>query len=91
MARRLREEVEILQDARPSADGVDDHAPGADEWGRTTVEERPSAARGAPAAGDVRVGLAGDQDGVCVNPPPAAFAWESMEGAVPTASHKVFL
>ena len=71
-AARLREEVEIIRDELPTADGMEQLAPGRDVWDRATLEQRLSAAHGAPAAADVSLGPAPaglHVDGVSVNPP----------------------
>ena len=82
-AARLREELEMVRDARPTADGVDELEPAAGEWQRASLEQRLSAAHSAPAAGDVqmRPGSSGDAPGgVSVNP--RGYAWASLEGTV---------
>ncbi len=47
-AKRLREEVAIIRDELPTADGVEQLAPGANAWDRATAEQRLSAAHSAP-------------------------------------------
>ena len=84
-ARRLREEIELVRDERPSADGVDQVEPcQGDAWEHQTMEQRLSAAWSAPAAEDLRVGAAGTfEDGVRVDP---RYDWQSLPGTV-SASH----
>ena len=48
LAKRLEEDVEMIRDELPAADGVDEAAPGEDAWVRATAEQRLSAASFAP-------------------------------------------
>ena len=80
-ARRLREEIELVRDERPTADGVEQVGPcQGDAWQHQTLEQRLSAAWSAPATGDLRLGAAGTfEDGVSVNP---RYDWQSLPGTV---------
>ena len=51
-AERAGEEVEIIRDERPTADGVEQLEPGTTDWDVATAEQRLSAAHPAPAAAD---------------------------------------
>ena len=84
-ARRLREEIEMVLDERPSADGVEQVEPfQGDAWENMTAEQRLSAALSAPAAADLRVGVGGTfEDCVRVGP---RYDWQSLPGTV-SASH----
>ena len=88
-ARRLREEIELVRDERPNADGVEQVEPcQGDAWDHLTLEQRLSAAWSAPAAGDLRVGAAGTfEDGVRVNP---RYDWQSLPGTVSAAHADAF-
>ena len=86
LAKRLEEDVEMIRGELPTADGVDEAAPGEDAWARATAEQRLSAASSAPAAVDTslgvrRVGL--HVDGASVNPP--GFAWHELPGNIPAS------
>ena len=79
-AGRAGEEVEIIRDERPTADGVEQLEPGTTDWDVTTAEQRLSAAHSAPAAADVSLGPARGglhADGVSVNRP--GHPWHLME------------
>ncbi len=88
-ARRLREEIEIVRDERPSADGVEQLEPGVgNEWDRQTLEQRLSAAHSAPAAADVSVNVGGTfADGVSVNP---RYDWQSLPDTVSAGYENAF-
>ena len=90
-AERAGEEVEIIRDERPTADGVEQLEPGTTDWDVATAEQRLSAAHSAPAAADMSLGPARGglhADGVSVNRP--GYPWHLMEGTVPAENDTRF-
>ena len=80
-ARKLREEIEMVRDLPPDADGVEAFEPGEDAQ---TTEQRLSAAHSGPAAGDFRSASAAGtfEDGVRVNP---RYNWSTLPNTVSAA------
>ena len=76
-ARHVREELEMVRDERPTADGVEQLGAGdVDEWQRVTLAQRLSAAQSADAAADLRIGTSAIfADGVSVNP---QYDWQTV-------------
>ncbi|MGB1141216.1 MAG: AAA family ATPase, partial [Halioglobus sp.] len=71
-------EVEMVRDARPSADGFDPGVAG-DEWARRTAEQELSAAPPAPAAADLNMlsGLLHGASDDCSRVNPPGYHWQS--------------